>query len=109
MNVNDLKTEMKSLEKFFVDMEGEIHVVDDASENLHEKLAREICQRHEWNWREGGRFSAEDYLLEKGFVKFSNYSSLRYVAVSKKFGRDKEVMDRAYLLADLFSLKIEMY
>ena len=105
MDIKELESKMKNLKKFFVDPEGELHITDD----LHEKLAREICEERGLNWRASGKVSADDFLLEEGYIKFSNYSELRYVAVNKKFIHDRELMDRVYLLADMFNLKVEMY
>ena len=105
MHIKNLK-KVKSFKKLFVSPDGEIHQVDE----LHEKTAREICSENNWNWRETKLYSAEDYLMQKkGYVKFANYKPFHYVAVSKEFRRDKEVLNNAYYLADLFNLKIEMY
>lgn len=107
MNIIQLRETTHNLKKFFVDMEGNIYIADD----LHERLAREICEKNNWTWI--GRpniYSAEDFLMhEKGFVKFANYEHWKYIAMSKNFFRDKEVSDNAYFLADLFNLKIEVY
>ena len=65
MNINALKREMKKLEKFFVDPSGEIYTATE----LHEKLAREICEKNHWEWKISGLYSAEDFLLEKkGYI-----------------------------------------
>ena len=53
MNINALKREMKKLEKFFVDPSGEIYTATE----LHEKLAREICEKNHWEWKISGLYS----------------------------------------------------
>lgn len=109
MNIEQMKKDMKKMEKFFVDQYGEIYIADD----LHERLAREICEKNRWNWRgDSESYSAEDYLLhKKGFIKVSNYSQncFKYVAISKKFIRNKHVIDNAEYLSDTFNLKLEVY
>ena len=80
MNINALKREMKKLEKFFVDPSGEIYTATE----LHEKLAREICEKNHWEWKISGLYSAEDFLLEKkGYIKVAKYDVFKYVAMSK--------------------------
>lgn len=105
MNISELEKQKQRYEKFFVDTKGVIYHTDD----LHEKLAREICEKNGLNWRNSGKFSAEDFLLDQGYIKFSNYSNLRYVAASKKYIRDRDVMNTVYKLADMFNLKVELY
>ena len=39
MNIIQLREKTSNLKKFFVDAEGNIYIAED----LHEKLAREIC------------------------------------------------------------------
>lgn len=105
MKVRDVKRTMKSLTKFFVDYEGNLY----STQELHEQLARDICQEKGWQWKESEFYSAEDFLLSKGYIKFSNYEQLRYVAVAKKYLNDRKIMGNAFYLADVFNLKIEAY
>lgn len=107
MNIEQMRKEMK-LEKFFVDKNGEIYV----TEGLHEELAREICEQNNWEWRAQGMYSAVDYLLQKkAFIKVSNYGDqcFRYVAMGKRFIRNKRVIDNAEYITNLFNLRLEMY
>ena len=59
MNFKDWRKSMKSLEKFFVSYDGEVLSTD----GLHEELARKICKEKDWDWRQAGFFSCEDFLL----------------------------------------------
>ena len=105
MNVRDIKASMSSMQKFYVDYDGEVF----STTGLHEKLAREICEKRGWKWKESGHYSAEEFIMEKGFIKFSNYSQLRYVALSKKYYSDRKLTKNAFFLAEMFNLKVEFY
>lgn len=105
MNISELEKQKQRYKKFFVDPNGKIYYTDD----LHEKLARKICEKNGLNWKNSGKFSAEDFLLDQGYIKVSNYSNLRYVAASKKCIRDRNVMNILDKLADMFNLKVELY
>lgn len=109
MNISEIKKSMKQLEKFFVDQYGEVYLADD----LHERLARQICEKNKWDWRsEKGIYSAEDFLLhKKGYVKVSNYGNrcFRYVALSSRFLRNKKTLENAEYISGVFNLKLEIY
>lgn len=95
MNINALKREMKKLEKFFVDPSGEIYTATE----LHEKLAREICEKNHWEWKLSGLYSAEDFLLEKkGYIKVAKYDVFKYVAMTKIY-----VKNNIYLKMQIIS------
>lgn len=106
MNIYEM-ADMKKFEKFFVDQSGEIYSTDD----LHERLAREICEEKNWKWNLPGICSAVDFLLKKkGFIKGSNYgeSYFRYVAMSINFSSNKHVVENAEYISQIFNLRIEI-
>lgn len=106
MNINALKREMKKLEKFFVDPSGEIYTATE----LHEKLAREICEKNHWEWKLSGLYSAEDFLLEKkGYIKVAKYDVFKYVAMSKIYVKNKHIFENAIYISELLNLKLEIY
>ena len=106
MNINALKREMKKLEKFFVDPSGEIYTATE----LHEKLAREICEKNHWEWKISGLYSAEDFLLEKkGYIQVAKYDVFKYVAMSKIYVKNKHIFENAIYISELLNLKLEIY
>lgn len=106
MKVKDVKNSMKNLSKFFVDYEGSLYT----TQGLHEQLAREIAAKNNWEWQKSGYYACEDYLMaEQGWIKFSNYGSLKYVSISKKYAKDRKVIDNAIYLSELFNIKLEIF
>ncbi len=103
---HELRKELEGLRKFFLSPEGIIF----KTENLHEVLAREICEENCWTWK-NDFFSAADFLLtEKKFVKVSNYGpgrAFRCVMIHSSCG--SEVEDTAYWIADIFNLRVERF
>ena len=84
-----------------------------STEGLHEELARKICDSKRWNWR-AENFSADEFLQEnKGFVKVANYRygeyEFKYVSMSKKFIRNKRIVDNADFISTVLKLKIEIF
>ena len=97
-----------TMRKFFMSPEGEVF----STKDLHEKLARQICEDAGWDWKSCS-ISAEEYLQEcKGYVKVANYMygefPMRYISYSQKFDKNKRVVENAKLIAELLNLPIRV-
>lgn len=105
-NFHELRRELEGLRKFFLSPEGIIF----KTENLHEVLAREICEDYSWTW-EDKFYSAADFLLtEKNFVKVSNYGPGRaFRCVMIHSSCESNVENMAYWIADIFNLRVERF
>lgn len=107
MNVKDLRESVGSLEKFFVDPQGEFYI----TKGLHEELAITICDKNKGlcEWEKSGMYSASDFLLSKGYIKVARYGCFRYVSISKDYARNKSIYESALYISEVLNLKLEIY